>query len=197
MPPPAEDVPDEEQPKNGKHWNKRSVRNKSIVVSFNEDDRREFITGFHKRKKQRRKRAEKEKEKKERQKRIQERKQRRLALKMALGEVAGDVHPSSSEHVSSPKHYSEDSDAALKDDDTFIYEHEDATTIVRTCEINPEQHETVMPNVKHLSTDVSKMEIPLQSKGKKQFKRIKKSKQSRKGHSFKDKSSRKHRKKGK
>ncbi|KAH9304852.1 hypothetical protein KI387_009256, partial [Taxus chinensis] len=72
----------------GRHISKRALRNKSLIISFDENDRREFVTGFHKRKKQRRKIAEKQQERKQREKRLAERKKRRLAIKMAYGEAS-------------------------------------------------------------------------------------------------------------
>ncbi|KAJ7238543.1 hypothetical protein O6H91_Y442300 [Diphasiastrum complanatum] len=57
------------------HLPKRVRRDKSAVIIFDETARRDFVTGFHKRKKQRRKVAEMQKKVKERQKRLKERKE--------------------------------------------------------------------------------------------------------------------------
>ncbi|GJP52739.1 hypothetical protein CLOM_g11824 [Closterium sp. NIES-68] len=66
---------------------KRKRKNTGITVSFDENARREFVTGFHKRKVERRRVAEEKQKRKKRQKHLQERAERRLAAKKARGEV--------------------------------------------------------------------------------------------------------------
>ncbi|CAI7870627.1 unnamed protein product [Closterium sp. NIES-53] len=67
--------------------NKRKRKNAGITVSFDENARREFVSGFHKRKLERRRVAEEKQKRKKRQKHLQERAERRLAAKKARGEV--------------------------------------------------------------------------------------------------------------
>ncbi|KZV48615.1 ribosomal RNA-processing protein 17 [Dorcoceras hygrometricum] len=61
-----------------RHIKKRALKNKSLSVSFNEKDLKDFVTGFHKRKKKRRKEAMQKQEEAERRKRIEQRKKRKL-----------------------------------------------------------------------------------------------------------------------
>ncbi|CAN8311982.1 unnamed protein product [Cochlearia groenlandica] len=68
-----------------RHIGKRSRRNKSVTVSFDEKDLRDFVTGFHKRKKKRRKEAHKQQEESMRKKRIEARKKRKLEERMVAG----------------------------------------------------------------------------------------------------------------
>ncbi|RVW46288.1 hypothetical protein CK203_075894 [Vitis vinifera] len=62
------------RPPHAKHIKKRALRNKALSVSFNEKDLRDFVGGFHKRKKKRRKEAQQKLQESQRIKRIVERK---------------------------------------------------------------------------------------------------------------------------
>eukprot|EP00261_Vitis_vinifera_P032330 XP_019073573.1 PREDICTED: ribosomal RNA-processing protein 17 isoform X2 [Vitis vinifera] len=66
------------RPPHAKHIKKRALRNKALSVSFNEKDLRDFVGGFHKRKKKRRKEAQQKLQESQRIKRIVERKKRKL-----------------------------------------------------------------------------------------------------------------------
>ncbi|KAJ8432140.1 hypothetical protein Cgig2_014301 [Carnegiea gigantea] len=68
----------------GQRINKRSLRNKSLSVTFNEKDLRDFVSGFHKRKKKRRKEALRKQEEAERRRRLEKRKRARLEKEYAL-----------------------------------------------------------------------------------------------------------------
>ncbi|XP_057544150.1 uncharacterized protein LOC130823534 [Amaranthus tricolor] len=68
----------------GHHINKRALRNKSLSISFNEKDLRDYVGGFHKRKKKRRKEALKQQEEAKRRKRLEDRKRRRKEKEYAL-----------------------------------------------------------------------------------------------------------------
>ncbi|KAL6538633.1 hypothetical protein OROGR_012621 [Orobanche gracilis] len=57
-----------------RHIKKRALKNKSLSVSFDEKDLKDYVTGFHKRKKKRRKEAMQKQEEAERRKRIEQRK---------------------------------------------------------------------------------------------------------------------------
>ncbi|XVE51250.1 hypothetical protein DITRI_Ditri02bG0024900 [Diplodiscus trichospermus] len=52
----------------GRHIQKRALKNKSLSVSLNENDLRDYVTGFHKRKKKLRKESQKKQEEAERRK---------------------------------------------------------------------------------------------------------------------------------
>ncbi|GER31645.1 nucleolar protein 12 [Striga asiatica] len=65
-------------PLRGRHIKKRALKNKSLSVSFNEKDLKDYVTGFHKRKKKRRREALQKQEEAERRKRIEQRKKRKL-----------------------------------------------------------------------------------------------------------------------
>ncbi|KAF8090669.1 hypothetical protein N665_0469s0006 [Sinapis alba] len=72
-------------PTRARHIGKRALKNKSVTVSFDEKDLRDFVTGFHKRKKKRRKEAQKQQEESMRRKRIEARKKRKLEEMMVAG----------------------------------------------------------------------------------------------------------------
>ncbi|KAL4276545.1 hypothetical protein AHAS_Ahas20G0217900 [Arachis hypogaea] len=67
-----------------RHLKKRALKNKSLSVSFNEKDLKDYVTGFHKRKKKRRKEAQKQQEEVLRRKRSEERKKRKLEREFVL-----------------------------------------------------------------------------------------------------------------
>ncbi|XP_044462014.1 ribosomal RNA-processing protein 17 [Mangifera indica] len=68
----------------GRYIKKRALKNKAVSVSFDEKDLKDYVTGFHKRKKKRRKEAERKQEEAKRLKRLEERKKRRLEKEFAL-----------------------------------------------------------------------------------------------------------------
>lgn len=118
----------------GRHLSKRSRRNKGLVVVFDSDARKEFVTGFHKRKKKRRKVAEKQKQLKERQKRLQDRRERRLALRVAMGQSKSEE--ADDDDVKGSSLDQNELDHAHVKNGTVMYEDEDTTTIVHTCSID-------------------------------------------------------------
>ncbi|KAF0913515.1 hypothetical protein E2562_023257 [Oryza meyeriana var. granulata] len=67
-----------------KHIKKRSLKNKALSVSLDKKALKDFVTGFHKRKKKRRKEAQKILQEKERRKRIEDRKRRKQEKEIAL-----------------------------------------------------------------------------------------------------------------
>lgn len=67
-----------------RHINKKSLRNRSLSITFDEKNLRDFVTGFQKRKDKRRKEAQKQLHEKERQMRIMARKKRKEAKESAL-----------------------------------------------------------------------------------------------------------------
>ncbi|CAL4922678.1 unnamed protein product [Urochloa decumbens] len=109
-----------------KHINKRALKNKALSVTLDKKALKDFVTGFHKRKKKRRKEAQKVLQEKERKKRIEARKRRKQEKEIALyGRV-----------LSSDDAGLENED--IVDDEIKTYE-DDATRItVTTSEITPE-----------------------------------------------------------
>ncbi|CAN6289433.1 unnamed protein product [Urochloa humidicola] len=67
-----------------KHIKKRSLKNKALSVTLDKKALKDFVTGFHKRKKKRRKEAQKVLQEKERKKRIEARKRRKQEKEIAL-----------------------------------------------------------------------------------------------------------------
>ncbi|KQK21668.1 nucleolar protein 12 [Brachypodium distachyon] len=67
-----------------KHINKRALKNKALSVSLDKKALKDFVTGFHKRKKKRRKEANKITQEKERRRRIEARKKRKQEKEIAL-----------------------------------------------------------------------------------------------------------------
>lgn len=170
----------EPQRKLGKHVPKRALRNKSLIITFDENDRREFVTGFHKRKNQRRKLAEHQQQIKEREKRITDRKRRRLAIKLASGEISElpdeNPKPSSAGDISEQEDDDGDSDHVSVVNGTLTYEDGDITTIVNTCELNSENEDVETPNPNAFPKPKSKIKIPIPAKKNKSFKKVKKRK---------------------
>ncbi|GMY37232.1 ribosomal RNA-processing protein 17-like [Fagus crenata] len=68
----------------GRHIKKRALKNKALAVNFNEKDLRDYVNGFHKRKKKRRKEAEKKQEEALRKKRIELRKKPKYSSSQAV-----------------------------------------------------------------------------------------------------------------
>lgn len=193
---------DGEQQRNlGKHVPKRALRNKSLIITFDENDRREFVTGFHKRKKQRRKLAEQQQQIKEREKRLAQRKRRRLAIKLASGEMSElpdeNPKPSSAEDIREQEDDDGDSDHVSVVNGTLTYEDGDITTIVNTCQLNSENEDVETPNPNAFPNPKSKVKISIPAKKNKSFKKVKKGKKINKKKVLKKGTSKRLGKKGK
>uniref|UniRef100_A0A8R7Q6D4 Ribosomal RNA-processing protein 17 n=2 Tax=Triticum urartu TaxID=4572 RepID=A0A8R7Q6D4_TRIUA len=67
-----------------KHINKRALKNKALSISLDNKALKDFVTGFHKRKKKRRKEAQRITQEKDRRKRIEARKKRKQEKEIAL-----------------------------------------------------------------------------------------------------------------
>ncbi|KAJ3683801.1 hypothetical protein LUZ60_014028 [Juncus effusus] len=120
-----------------RHINKRSLKNKGLSVSFDEKNLRDYVTGFHKRKKKRRKEAQKQVEEKDRKKRIADRKKRKQEKEMAmygrlLSEVADQNEDGENEEGE------EESDLTEPIQETRTYEDNSTRVIVTTSEISKE-----------------------------------------------------------
>ncbi|CAN6295085.1 unnamed protein product [Urochloa humidicola] len=120
-----------------KHIKKRSLKNKALSVTLDKKALKDFVTGFHKRKKKRRKEAQKVLQEKERKKRIEERKRRKQEKEIALyGRVL------SSEDAGLENEDIGDDGEEIENDESLseIKTYEDDTTriTVTTSEITPE-----------------------------------------------------------
>ncbi|XP_024542684.1 ribosomal RNA-processing protein 17 isoform X1 [Selaginella moellendorffii] len=144
---------------------KRARRDKGLVVEFDETKRREFLTGFRKRKNQRRKAGAMQQQAKERKKKLAARQesivfasQRRLLRKQALG-LQQD--PESS-------HDPEEVDDQAEGDnleETVVYEDDQTRTVVNTCPIEDSDVKSrARPSGKkktsHKSKKIQKLTLP-------------------------------------
>ncbi|KAE8659732.1 hypothetical protein F3Y22_tig00116962pilonHSYRG00967 [Hibiscus syriacus] len=124
-----------------RHIKKRALKNKALSVSFNEKDLRDYVTGFHKRKKKRRKEAQKKQEQAERRKRIERRKKRKLEKEFAL---YGGVLPgtgSEPDGVDENKEDDEEREPTASLSGTTKYDGENMTVTVIMSEISREEEE--------------------------------------------------------
>eukprot|EP00262_Sarcandra_glabra_P007234 TRINITY_DN19912_c0_g1_i1.p1 TRINITY_DN19912_c0_g1~~TRINITY_DN19912_c0_g1_i1.p1 ORF type:complete len:201 (-),score=53.14 TRINITY_DN19912_c0_g1_i1:131-733(-) len=163
-----------------KHIKKRSLRNKALSVSFDDKDLRDYITGFHKRKKRRRKQAERELQDKERRKRIEARKKRKMERELAL--YGGGV-PEENPQVTGSEY--DEYGSNLKEDGlqtttsvsgTKMYDNGDTTIMVTTSELSREDEDqrVVTHFIPKLSGETDKKHsLPVK---KKSFKRVMKQK---------------------
>ncbi|KAG6423681.1 hypothetical protein SASPL_114083 [Salvia splendens] len=144
---------------------KRALRNKSLSVSFDEKDLKDFIGGFHKRKKKRRKEALLQQEEAGRRKRIELRKKRKLEREFVMsGGVP--VDPSAvtakSDEEDEQDEQNEDSEPVASVSGTMMYDNDDVQVIVTTSEISREE---VLPadkyEVEHAPSETGKQKIPV------------------------------------
>lgn len=116
-----------------KHINKRALKNKALSVSLDKKALKDFVTGFHKRKKKRRKEANKITEEKERKKRIEARKKRKEEKEIALyGKVL------SSDNADGEAGDEMDDDLPAPEPEIKTYEDGGTRITVVTSEITPE-----------------------------------------------------------
>ncbi|XP_047946315.1 nucleolar protein 12 [Salvia hispanica] len=125
-----------------RHIKKRALRNKSLSVSFDEKDLKDFVGGFHKRKKKRRKEALQQQEEAGRRKRIELRKKRKLEREFVMsGGVP--VDPSAvtakSDEEDEQDEQDEDSEPVVSVSGTMMYDNDDVQVIVTTSEISREE----------------------------------------------------------
>ncbi|XP_072975653.1 uncharacterized protein [Typha angustifolia] len=135
-----------------RHINKRALKNKALSVGFNDKELRDFVTGFHKRKKKRRKEAEKQLQEKERLRRIEARKKRKQEKELALyGRVLSSENPAftGSEHDDADdadNDYEKDElDLPASVSETKTYEDGPTKITVTTREISHE-YDDLRPN---------------------------------------------------
>ncbi|KAK6154690.1 hypothetical protein DH2020_008938 [Rehmannia glutinosa] len=124
------------------HIKKRALKNKSLSVSFNEKDLKDYVTGFHKRKKKRRKEAMQKQEEAERRKRIERRKKRKLERDFV--QFGGAPPDSGADAVASDVEHEHEHDediepAVASVSGTMRYDNGDIEVTVRTSEIAREE----------------------------------------------------------
>ncbi|CAA0825124.1 Unknown protein [Striga hermonthica] len=127
-------------PLRARHIKKRALKNKSLSVSFNEKDLKDYVTGFHKRKKKRRREALQKQEEAERRKRIEQRKKRKLERDFVM--FGGAPFGSDAEDAAEPDEedeHDEDTEPADPVSDTMMYDNGDVQVTVTTREIAREE----------------------------------------------------------
>ncbi|XP_047308724.1 ribosomal RNA-processing protein 17 [Impatiens glandulifera] len=119
------------------HIKKRALKNKALAVSFDEKDLKDYVTGFHKRKKKRRKEANQQIEEAQRRKRIENRKKRKLDREFVYsgGLAPSDANPGPVEDGDE----SEQEDHKPSVFETTTYDNDEVKVIVTTSEISREE----------------------------------------------------------
>uniref|UniRef100_A0A1J3CVZ8 Nucleolar protein 12 n=1 Tax=Noccaea caerulescens TaxID=107243 RepID=A0A1J3CVZ8_NOCCA len=130
-------------PTRATHIGKRARKNKSVTVSFDEKDLRDFVDGFHKRKKKRRKEAHKQQEESMRKKRIEARRKRKLEELMVAGhgEEVEDGEDEDEEAEEDAEKEEAEPDASTTG--TTMYDTGELTVTVTTSEISREEDKPV------------------------------------------------------
>ncbi|KAL0694417.1 hypothetical protein Bca4012_061597 [Brassica carinata] len=127
-------------PTRARHIGKRALKNKSVTVSFDEKDLKDFVTGFHKRKKKRRKEAQKQQEESMRRKRIEARKKRKLEEMMVAG-LGEETEDGEADEKKDAENKEAEPDASTSG--TTMYDTGELKVTVTTSEISREQDEPV------------------------------------------------------
>lgn len=153
-----------------RHIKKRALKNKSLSVSFNEKDLKDYVTGFHKRKKKRRKEALHKQEEAKRRKRIELRKKRKLERDFV---TFGGLPPSTGPDAIESDEEHEDEEAiqqVASVSGTAMYDNGDMQIVVTTSEIAgevdyPIDMSKMERGPEHLeSSDKSRKRIPVKKK---------------------------------
>ncbi|XP_010265474.1 PREDICTED: ribosomal RNA-processing protein 17 [Nelumbo nucifera] len=176
---------------NARHIKKRALKNKALSVTFNEKDLRDFVTGFHKRKKKRRKEAQHKLQEKERLRRIQARKQRKLERDLAL---YGGAQPATDAGVDEggddiDQEEGTDPTTSISVEGTSMYDNGDMTITVTMSEISREEDADLRPKTQliprsSIGGTEKRHQIPL---NKKTFKKSQKHKPLRRPQKKRDK----------
>ncbi|CAI9783852.1 unnamed protein product [Fraxinus pennsylvanica] len=130
------------------HIKKRALKNKSLSISFNEKDLKDYVTGFHKRKKKRRKEALQKQELALRRKRIEARKKRKLERDFA---IYGGAAPDSGIGSDGPDEDNEDdeeTEPVASIAGTTMYDNGDMQVTVTTSEISRDQENNILEGAK-------------------------------------------------
>ncbi|CAD6271388.1 unnamed protein product [Miscanthus lutarioriparius] len=137
-----------------KHINKRALKNKALSVTLDKKALRDFVTGFHKRKKKRRKEAQKILQEKERKKKIQDRKRRKEEKEIAL---YGKVLSSDNNDGAGLENEDNGDDGEDMENDEPLseiktYEDDGTRIIVTTSEITPGDNDISLKTVGPVAT---------------------------------------------
>nr|XP_010921912.1 ribosomal RNA-processing protein 17 [Elaeis guineensis] len=130
-----------------RHIKKRSLRNKGVTVGFDDKELRDFVTGFHKRKKKRRKEAQRQLKEKERLKRIEARKKRKQERELALyGRVISSENPAGSDSGADDGNDCEEDETDIAGSVSETKTYEDGTTTIRvtTSELSCEDNDLML-----------------------------------------------------
>jgi len=145
-----------------------------VIVVYDENARKDYLTGFHKRKVQRRKVAEKQLEEKARRKKIEDRKERRLSLKaQTLPEVGESEQEEDIEEANEEGFQEEDIEVIngikfkLKNKKSQKFETEENTITTTVAEINFEEEEDKPLNSRKRNFVQMKASGPVADKPKK------------------------------
>ncbi|OAY82028.1 hypothetical protein ACMD2_01626 [Ananas comosus] len=123
-----------------RHINKRALKNRGLSVAFNDKELKDFVTGFHKRKKKRRKEAQRQLQEKERLKRIEARK------KVCFEMYSKDPNTSGLEPDNTDNDHEEDElEIKASVSETKTYEDGCTTITVTTSEISCDGDENLRP----------------------------------------------------
>ncbi|XWS15669.1 hypothetical protein CRYUN_Cryun34aG0021700 [Craigia yunnanensis] len=125
----------------GRHIKKRALKNKALSVFFNEKDLRDYVTGFHKRKKKRRKEAQKKQEEAERRKRIEQRKKRKLEKEFTMYGGVPASRGSGPDESDEKNGQDEEREPTASISGTKMYDGGNMTVTVTTSEISREEEE--------------------------------------------------------
>ncbi|KAL9243572.1 hypothetical protein vseg_017444 [Gypsophila vaccaria] len=123
------------------HISKRSLRNKSLSISFDDKDLKDFVGGFQKRKKKRRKEALRKQGEADRRKRLERRKQIRQEKELAL--YGGALPEKDGEAPDEDPEQNDESEIELNPSfsGTTTYENGDVIVTVTTSELTREEEE--------------------------------------------------------
>ncbi|KAL2475422.1 Nucleolar protein 12 [Abeliophyllum distichum] len=170
------------------HIKKRALKNKSLSISFNEKDLKDYVTGFHKRKKKRRKEALQKQELALRRKRIEGRKKRKLEREFAIYGGAAPDSGLGSDGSDGDNEDDGEAEPVASVAGTRMYDNGDMQVTVTTSEISREQENNILEGARPQSVgglEKSKQSIPVSKK--KQFKKASKKRSRPKPQSKRDK----------
>ncbi|KAG6556569.1 hypothetical protein Mapa_001510 [Marchantia paleacea] len=156
------------------HVSKRARYNKTSVVVFDDEARKEFLTGFRKRKNKRRLIAAEQNQIKERQKRLQDRKERRQALKEAKEEASKGQGREEDGGADAEEEEDDESSEETTIGGTVTYDDRGTRTVVNITPINPEIDDDDDDEDKEVRTSGACVDAPALKVKKPKFKKPKK-----------------------
>ncbi|XP_057963481.1 ribosomal RNA-processing protein 17 [Malania oleifera] len=124
-----------------RHIKKRTLRNKALSISFDEKDLRDYVTGFHKRKKKRRKEAKQKLEEAQRRKRIQDRKKRKLEKEFVQYGGAPSATDSGPDELGEDYEQGEGADPIPSVSGMMTYDNGNTKVTVTTTEISHKEED--------------------------------------------------------